>query len=115
MHRHQPREFRRGLPGEIARDPRDAVLLAQGADFETQAIRVGRAAYGFQFHPEVTYAMMCRWTCRGAERMSLPGARERREHLEGWFLHDQKVARGTSDFLACWLKAGTRADCASAA
>ncbi|HQT62833.1 glutamine amidotransferase [Acidiphilium sp.] len=92
--------------------PRGATLLAEGADFETQAIKVGRAAYGFQFHPEVTYAMMCRWTCRGAERMGLPGARERREHLDGWFLHDQKVARWTSDFLACWLKAGETGGCA---
>ncbi len=44
--------------------PRGATLLAAGSDFEAQAFRYGPAAYGLQFHPEVTYAMMCRWTLR---------------------------------------------------
>ena len=79
--------------------PRDAVLLAAGEHFETQAIRVGDNAYGFQFHPEVTYAMMCKWTCHGAERLAAPGARARHHHLEGWYMHDAKVARWTEDFL----------------
>ncbi len=83
--------------------PRDALLLAQGNAFETQAVKVGTRAYGLQFHPEVTYAMMCRWTCKAADRMKAPGAREARDHLDGWYLHDHKVARWTQDFLTCWL------------
>ena len=38
-----------------------------------------------QFHPEVTYHMMSRWTHRGAERLTRPGALSRPEHLGGWF------------------------------
>ena len=46
--------------------PNGAILLAEGDDFEAQAFRYGPAAYGLQFHPEVTYQMMCRWTTGGA-------------------------------------------------
>ncbi len=79
------------------------MLLAQGEDFEAQAIRVGDSAYGLQFHPDVTYAMMCKWTVVGSERMSQPGAQKRQSHLEGWFQHDGAVARWTSAFLRGWL------------
>ena len=58
--------------------PAGAELLATGDTYPTQAIRVGPAAYGIQFHPELTYQMMVRWTTRGAPRMALPGARQRR-------------------------------------
>ena len=42
--------------------PAGARTLATGDDFPTQAIGVGPAAFGLQFHPEVTHAMLCRWT-----------------------------------------------------
>lgn len=83
--------------------PNGAVLLAQGEDFEAQAIRVGDHAYGLQFHPDVTYAMMCKWTVEAYERMNMPGAQKRHKHLEGWFQHDAAVARWTSAFLRRWL------------
>ena len=73
----------------------------------TQAFRAGEA-YGFQFHPEVTYAMMCRWTGKAGQRMVAPGARERHHHLEGWYMHDAKVACWTEEFLRCWLRSGER-------
>jgi GMP synthase (glutamine-hydrolysing) len=52
--------------------PSGAKTLATGDDFPTQAIRVGPNAFGLQFHPEVTHAMICRWTVRAAERLALP-------------------------------------------
>jgi GMP synthase (glutamine-hydrolysing) len=83
--------------------PRGAALLASGAeDFPVQAFSFG-AAIGLQFHPEVTYAMMCRWTTRGAERLSRPGAQPRQRHLEGWFQHDRAVADWLAAFLPVWL------------
>ena len=85
--------------------PPGAVSLATGLDFECQAFRLGRA-FGVQFHPEVTYAMMCRWTVTGAARMGQPGAFPRRGHLEGWFTHDGAVARWTDLFLRVWLAGG---------
>jgi len=43
-------------------------LLAEGDDFPVQAFQSGNA-FGLQFHPDVTYAMMHRWTTRGCVRM----------------------------------------------
>ena len=86
--------------------PCGATLLASGLDFEVQACHVGERAFALQFHPEVTYAMMCRWTVHGHERMSLPGASPRRLHLDGWFEHDGAVARWTDAFLGFWISQG---------
>ena len=84
--------------------PHGAQLLARGgADFPNQAFSYGAEAIGLQFHPEVTYAMMCRWTTRGAERLSRPGAQPRHRHLEGWFQHDAGVANWLAAFLPAWL------------
>ncbi len=87
--------------------PEGATLLAQGDDFETQAFSYGAGAYGLQFHPEVTYAMMCKWTVRGVERLGMPGARPRDMHLKGWYLHDAAVALWLKAFLKAWVRGGT--------
>lgn len=85
--------------------PTGAIKLADGDDFPVQAFRFGPAAYGIQFHPEVTYAMMCRWTTSAAERLVGPGAMARHAHLEGWFQHDAAVAHWTGRFLRFWAGA----------
>ena len=77
--------------------------LAEGDIFPHQAFRAGNNAFGLQFHPEVTYAMMCRWTVRAHERLAMPGACPRDHHLEGWFLHDGAVRRWLDAFLDRWL------------
>lgn len=87
--------------------PRGATLLAEGDDFAAQAFRYGRGAYGLQFHPEVTYQMMCRWTTGGAERMAMPGAQPRDRHFRGWYQHDAAVARWLDGFLRSWIGGGT--------
>ena len=86
--------------------PRGATLLAEGDDFEAQAFRYGRCAYGLQFHPEVTYQMMCRWTTGGDERMAMPGAQPRDRHFRGWYQHDAAVARWLDTFLRSWVAGG---------
>jgi hypothetical protein len=48
--------------------------------------------------------MMCRWTHRGAERLTRPGALSRHEHLGGWFQHDGRVAAWLEAFLPAWLE-----------
>jgi GMP synthase (glutamine-hydrolysing) len=45
--------------------PDGAELLAEGSDFPVEAFRLEHS-FGFQFHPDVTYAMMHRWTTRGS-------------------------------------------------
>jgi GMP synthase (glutamine-hydrolysing) len=82
--------------------PAGAELLARGTIFENQAFRYGEAAYGVQFHPEVTHQMMCRWTTRAAHRLELPGARPRAEHFDGRPQHDPKVRNWLTRFLDHW-------------
>ncbi len=84
--------------------PSGACCLAEGGeDFPVQAIRCGTSAYGIQFHPEVTPAMMHRWTTKAAHRLELPGAQPREAHFEGWCRHDAAVADWLSRFLDVWL------------
>jgi GMP synthase (glutamine-hydrolysing) len=82
--------------------PRGAELLAEGNTFSVQAFRSGKA-YGVQFHPEVTHAMMRRWTARGHERMQLPGAKPRAQHFEDRAVHDLEVRAWLSLFLDRWI------------
>lgn len=84
--------------------PAGCELLAQGAPaYPNQAIRYGPAAYGIQFHPELTHLMMVRWTTKAAERMTLPGAQQRRDHFAGRFIHDAAVRSWLDNFLDLWI------------
>ncbi len=83
--------------------PRDTALLAEGDLFPNQAFRAGAAAYGIQFHPELTLAMMHRWTVKGAERMKLPGAQSRRVHFAGRALYDPPLNAWLERFLDLWI------------
>lgn len=95
--------------------PYGGELLAEGDTFGAQAMAYGDHAFGLQFHPEVTYAMMCRWTVRAHARMQLPNAQERTMQLDGWFQHDRAVALWLDRFLQRWrqgapkVRAPTRA------
>jgi len=83
--------------------PRGTTLLAQGDAFPVQAFRQGDHAYAIQFHPEVTHAMMCRWVIRGAERMTLPGAKQRAAHFEDRWVFDYAMQNWLATFLDRWL------------
>ena len=86
--------------------PRGAQLLAEGDAFPVQAFRWGPCAYAVQFHPEVTHAMMCRWTTRGAARMELPGAQQRPTHFEGRALYDLAIRNWLEAFIDQWVGPG---------
>jgi GMP synthase (glutamine-hydrolysing) len=83
--------------------PAEATLLARGDIFENQAFSVNGTAFGLQFHTELTYAMACRWTVRGAERFKLPMAQSRAEHMAGWFRYDPPIRAFLWSFLDTWL------------
>jgi GMP synthase (glutamine-hydrolysing) len=83
--------------------PAGARLLAEGEGFPHQAIGVGRRAYGIQFHPEVTLAMMHRWTVRALARMEGSGVQSRRQHFDGHDLHDRQMRLWAERFLDLWL------------
>lgn len=83
--------------------PAGCALLATGPTYPNQAIRYGQNAYGIQFHPELTHSMLVRWTTRGAPRMALPGAQQRRDHFAGRYVYDQAVRRWLDAFLDLWI------------
>ena len=83
--------------------PAGSTLLARGDVFENQAFSTNGTAFGIQFHSELTYAMACRWTVRGAERFSLPMAQGRPEHMAGWFRYDPAIRTWLWTFLDTWL------------
>ena len=80
-----------------------ATLLARGDMFPNQAFVYGTAAYGVQFHPELTLAMVHRWTTRGGDRLADPGAQDRRAHLDGRALYDHQTSLWLDQFLDRWL------------
>jgi len=85
--------------------PGGTELLAEGDTFEVQAIRYG-SGYALQFHPDVTHAMMHRWTTRGHERMQLPGAKPRDSHFADRAVYDFSARAWLSVFLERWLRNG---------
>ncbi len=88
--------------------PREAKLFASSERFENQAFRYGPAAYGIQFHAEVTRLTMHRWVVSGAHRFSLPGAQHGHEHLEHQLVHDSDVKNWLAIFLRRWLEKGAK-------
>ena len=88
--------------------PRDAKLFATGEHFENQAYRYGQAAYGIQFHPEVTRLTMHKWVVKAAHRFSLLDAQEALDHLNGNIMHDGAVKNWLTQFLHRWLANGVK-------
>ncbi|MEO0546216.1 MAG: glutamine amidotransferase [Pseudomonadota bacterium] len=83
--------------------PAGADLLAWGDTYENQAFRYGERTYAFQFHTELTYAMICKWSVKGAKRMASPGAQSRKHHLEGRLLYDGAISFFLDQFLDLWI------------
>lgn len=86
--------------------PRGATQLAQNRVFVNQAFRYGETTWGVQFHPEVTRAIVERWTEKAAEDLVLPGAQARDDQLASFERYDAQVERWSRRFLDTIL--GTR-------
>jgi GMP synthase (glutamine-hydrolysing) len=82
--------------------PAGAELLAEGNDFPVQAFRFDHC-FGLQFHPDVTYAMMHRWTTRGGARLETPGAHPRHQHFADRAIYDVTERAWLREFLDGWL------------
>lgn len=77
--------------------PPGVELLATGTNsFPNQAFRAGDRAYGLQFHPEITLAMIHRWNLGGGHRLTMPGAQPKRAHVKGFELFNDGIERWTN-------------------
>ncbi|MEQ8354529.1 MAG: hypothetical protein RH942_03255 [Kiloniellaceae bacterium] len=83
--------------------PDCAELLASGPVFPNQAFRFGEAAYGLQFHPEVSRDMMLRWIRDAAHMLDEPGAQASDEQLAGCARFDPGMEGWLRQFLVRWL------------
>jgi GMP synthase (glutamine-hydrolysing) len=83
--------------------PAGATHLAQGDSFENQAFSYGPAALGVQFHPEITYTLVNRWTVMAKDWQDRPGAQERSAQLAGHLLHGRTVGGWLDRTMDRWL------------
>ncbi|AQX18980.1 MULTISPECIES: glutamine amidotransferase [Bartonella] len=67
--------------------PKEAVLLATGQTYPTQAFHYGKNAWGLQFHPELTRVMIQHWLKHSAQELTKKGAQSAFAHLEGYSLY----------------------------
>ncbi|MDY6783752.1 MAG: glutamine amidotransferase [Cyanobacteriota bacterium] len=86
--------------------PAATIQLAKGEVFPNQAFRYGQKAYGLQFHPEVTFSMLARWTRVASDMLSMPGAQPRSEQQRKHALYNGEVKHWLSEFLTVWLASG---------
>jgi GMP synthase (glutamine-hydrolysing) len=102
-----------GFPDHVYQWHREGCDLAAGAvhlatsdgAFPNQAFAYGPAAVGLQFHPEITFAQVHRWTGGNNTRLQVKGARQREEHIAGHIAHGLKVQAWLGQFLDRWTKA----------
>jgi GMP synthase (glutamine-hydrolysing) len=81
--------------------PGGAVHLAHNDAFAAQAFCHGGHAYGIEFHPEMTLAMIERWTAsnKGSQMLTLRGAQARDTQLEGYHRYVSATDRWLGRFL----------------
>jgi GMP synthase (glutamine-hydrolysing) len=83
--------------------PAGGVPLANGDVFANQAYAYGPAALGLQFHPEITYTLVNRWTVMAKDWQDRDGAQERSAQLSGHLLHAKAVAGWLDQMMSRWL------------
>lgn len=81
--------------------PAGATHLAHNDAFDAQMFRYGERVFGIEFHPEMTLAMIERWSGseRGAAMLDLPGAQPRDAQLEGYTRYAPATDRWLARFL----------------
>lgn len=89
--------------------PSGGIVLAEGPTFANQAMAYGKAALGVQFHPEITYALVARWTYDASWRLGQKGAQSREAQLAGHMLHGGNVMSWLDRFIGRWLNASAPA------
>lgn len=89
---------------EVFSIPDGAIKLAAGDLCPNQAFKLGKSAYGFQFHPEATPEQIQHWHERDSEELTYPGAQRPQSQ---WRFCEQltpSIERWLIDFLTHWLQ-----------
>jgi GMP synthase (glutamine-hydrolysing) len=81
-------------------------LAAGGEAFPNQAYRYGETAVGIQFHPEITYAMVSRWSGHNPGKLQQVGAQARAGQLRDHITHAPNVLGWLDRFLGHWVENG---------
>lgn len=88
--------------------PPGATPLARGELFPSSAFRVGRRAYGFQFHPEIRADQIeAVLADLGPEALARPGADPAARHLMDAKRYDGQVADWLEEFMDHWIDGDT--------
>lgn len=82
--------------------PARAQPLAYGDAFVAQAFCYGERAYGLQFHPEVTAAVICSWLDEAGHMLIFPGAHAADRQLTDSQQFIEPMNRWFDKFLADW-------------
>jgi len=83
--------------------PAGSTRLAEGRVFENQAFSYGNSCLGLQFHPEITYGLINRWTVVAKDWTGNDGAQPRHDQLRAHLLNAPTVASWFESLLDSWL------------
>ncbi len=86
--------------------PAGAELLASAdGPYPNQAFQLG-SAVAMQFHPEISFVQVNRWSANSAHRMKLPGAQQRPLQLNDHHVHAPIVRDWLDAYLRDWVAIG---------
>lgn len=88
--------------------PPGAERLASSDFFPEQAFHYGPSAYGFQFHPEASFATMSRWVARRGARNRMPGAHPAERQIAEHPVYDKALGAWFEGFLEGWIAPAER-------
>ena len=86
--------------------PRGIDVIAESAKgpFIQQAFKVGDKCIGTQFHPEMELQMMKRWLERAGDMLCCPGAKSRKQHLQGLLKYQRRQRRWLENLISNWFE-----------
>ena len=81
------------------------LLVRADAAFENQAFQYGSGT-AIQFHPEISYLQICRWSGNSPSRLAMPCAQDRPTQLRGHVNYGPAVHLWRDAFLRNWVQSG---------